>query len=172
MAAGYLVVLGALIILSVADRRWETRLRVVRYVALSFFVGVTVIGVYWHAAFCVLFTNDWRRSPVMLLAGVLFASLVLSQAWCRFLCPEGALLSLLTKLSGWKIRLDRGKCSSCNTCNQVCPVEAIEVGQVDEKSCLYCCRCADACPTGAIDMSNPVPRPDSLARLPILPNSG
>jgi polyferredoxin len=171
MAAGYLIVLAILIVLSVADVKWERRLRTIRYVALSFFVISTVLGIYLHAAFCVLFTNDWRRSPVLLLAGVLFASLVLSQAWCRFLCPEGALLSLLTKLSGWKVRLNKHKCSSCNTCNQVCPVEGIELGEVDEKSCLYCCRCVDSCPTGAIDMTGEPQTHDSLGRSPVLPGA-
>ena len=153
VAAGYMIVLAILIMLSVSDGRWERRLRIVRYVALSFFLASTVLGIYLHAAFCVLFTNILDNSTVILFLGVMFASLVLSQAWCRFLCPEGALLSLLTRVSGWKIRLDHGKCSECNVCNTVCPVEAINVGEVDEKSCLYCCKCVDACPTEALDMA-------------------
>ncbi|MHC4442409.1 MAG: 4Fe-4S binding protein [Planctomycetota bacterium] len=172
MAAGFLIVLAILIILSVADRRWEIRLRTVRYLALSFFVLGTVLGVYLHAAFCVLFTNDWRRSPVMLLVGVLFASLILSQAWCRFLCPEGALLGLLTRLSGLKVRLSGSKCTACNTCNKVCPVEAIELGEVDERSCLYCCRCVDSCPSKAIDMAGEDLASESPAELPTLPSAG
>jgi len=172
MAAAYLIVLAILIMLSVADKRWEVRLRSVRYVALLFFVVVTVLGIYLHAAFCVLFTNDWRREPVLLFLGVLFASLVLSLAWCRFLCPEGALLGLLTRLSGWKVRLDRSKCSGCNTCNQVCPVDAIEVGEVDERSCLYCCRCVDSCPTEAIEMTGETASDESLVKLPVLPEAG
>ncbi|HOW72556.1 MAG TPA: 4Fe-4S binding protein [Phycisphaerae bacterium] len=161
LAAGYLIALAMLIMLSVSDRQWEKRLRKVRYLALSAFVFATVVGVYLNAAFCVLFTNDWRASPVLLLAGVLFASLVLSQAWCRFLCPEGALLGLLTRFSGTRIRLDSGRCSACNACGAACPVEAIEVGQVDELSCLYCCKCVDACPTNALGMG---PEPDATPR--------
>jgi len=165
VAAGYLIVLAMLIMFSVSDAQWERRLRLVRYVALAFFVGSTVLGIYLHAAFCVLFTNVLDHATVLLFLGVLFSSLVLSQAWCRFLCPEGALLGLLTRLSGWKIRLDRGKCSGCNQCNTVCPVEAIDVGEVDEKSCLYCCKCVDACPTNAIDMSGG--GQDALIRLTV-----
>jgi len=171
MAAGYLVVLAILIVLSVADRRWEIGLRNIRYLALSLFVISTVLGIYLHAAFCVLFTNDWRRSPVILLVGVLFATLILSSAWCRFLCPEGALLGLLTRLSGWRIRLQRSKCSSCNNCNLVCPVEAIELGKVDERSCLYCCRCVDSCPTGAIDMTGEPSSCEPSIDLPVLPDT-
>lgn len=170
VAAGYLIVLAILIMLSVADTRWERHLRVVRYVALSFFVGATVLGIYLHAAFCVLFTNILDNATVLLFLGVLFSSLVLSQAWCRFLCPEGALLGLLTRYSGWKIRLDKTKCSACNACNTVCPVEAIDVGEVDEKSCLYCCKCVDACPTDAIDMAGQ--RPEGVVQLTVLGSAG
>ena len=170
MAAGYMSVLAILVMLSVSDDRWERRLRIVRYVALSFFVGATVLGIYLHAAFCVLFTNILDKATILLFIGVLGFSLILSQAWCRFLCPEGALLGLLTRLSGFKINLDRLKCSGCNVCNTVCPVEAINLGKVDEKSCLYCCKCVDACPTDAIDMTQPPS--DSLLRLPVLRATG
>ncbi len=172
VAAGYLIVLAILIMLSVADRNWEKSLRAVRYGSLLLFVvGTAVVGLYLHGAFCVLFVNDLNDETIMLFLGVIFASLVLSQAWCRFLCPEGALLGLLTRLSGVRIALDRGKCSSCNACNQVCPVEAIDVGQVDERSCLYCSKCLDACPTDAIHWSRPVRASDSLMNLPVLSRS-
>lgn len=170
LAAGYLITLAVLIMLSVSDAHWERRLRIVRYFALSFFVAATVLGIYLHAAFCVLFTNILDNATVLLFFGVVFASLVLSQAWCRFLCPEGALLGLLTRLSGWKIRLNPRKCSGCNVCNTVCPVEAIDVGRVDERSCLYCCKCVDACPTDAIDMSGDTN--DTLLRLPVMGGTG
>ena len=153
LSAGFLFVLSVLVVLSVMDRRWEVKLRTVRYVVLAFFVVSTVLDVYLQAAFCVLFTNDLRQLGWLLFGGVLLASLILPQAWCRFMCPEGALLSLVTKLSGWKIRLNDRKCSACNVCNEVCPVEAIEIGRVDEKSCLYCCKCVDACPINALDMA-------------------
>jgi polyferredoxin len=172
LAAGYLIILAVLIVLSVADRQWEKSLRIVRYGSLAFFIiGTGIAGIYLHGAFCVLFVNDLNDETVMLFVGVLFASLVLSQAWCRFLCPEGALLGLLTRFSGVKITLNLPKCSSCNTCNNVCPVEAIELGRVDERSCLYCCKCVDACPTNALDMARLPDETRSLLKLPVVTGS-
>jgi len=172
LAAGYLIALAVLIMLSVADRKWEKSLRVVRYGSLAFFVlGTGVAGIYLHGAFCVLFVNDLNDETIMLFAGVLFASLVLSQAWCRFLCPEGALLGLLTRLSGVRIVLNPSTCSGCNVCRTVCPVEAIDVGQVDVHSCLYCCKCVDACPTTAIDMRGQADESPSLLKLPVVTGS-
>lgn len=169
LAAGYLIVLAILIVLSVADRQWEKSLRIVRYVSLAFFlIGTGVVGIYLHGAFCVLFVNDLNDETILLFVGVLLASLVLSQAWCRFLCPEGALLGLLTRLSGVKIALNSARCSSCNTCSHVCPVEAIDLGRVDERSCLYCCKCVDACPTDALDMARLPDESQSLLKLPVV----
>ena len=142
------------------------RLRNIRYVAVALFCAIVIIGVYMYAAFCVLFTNTFDVVTLILLGGLLVTTMILSQAWCRFLCPEGAVLSLLTRVSGWKINLDSGKCISCNTCNDVCPVEAIDVGQVDEGSCLYCCNCVDNCPTDALEMANRPRR--SLVELPVI----
>ena len=150
--AAYLLVLSILIVLSVADRQWEVGLRRVRYASLAFFVGGTVLSIHMQAAFCVLFTNDRQQTMLLLLAGVLAAAVILSSAWCRFLCPEGALLSLLTRLSGWRVELKPSRCTHCNTCRQVCPTDAIDTGHVDESACLACCRCVDACPSGAIDV--------------------
>jgi polyferredoxin len=153
MSAGYLIILAILILLSVADRQWELGLRRVRYIALAFFAGGTILNIHLQAAFCVLFTNDLQQTMLLLLGGVLIATVILSMAWCRFLCPEGALLSLLAPLSGWRVILRPGRCTTCHTCRQMCPVDAIDVGHVDDRSCLHCCRCIDACPTQAIDVA-------------------
>lgn len=163
----WLMGLLVLTMLAVADPKWEVRLRSVRYVAIILFCTVVVVGVYVYAAFCVLFTNTIDTATIALFGGLLATTLILSQAWCRFLCPEGAVLSLLTTVSGWKINLDMGKCSGCNDCNDVCPVEAIDMGKVDEHSCLYCCKCVDNCPTDALDMVHRPPR-GTLVRLPVV----
>lgn len=171
-SAAFLIALSVLVVLSVADARWEVKLRPIRYLCLALFFVATVLDIYLQAAFCVLFTNDIRNIAWLLFGGVLAASLILSQAWCRFLCPEGALLSLLTRVSGWKIRLDQGKCSSCNVCNEVCPVEAIDVGKVNASSCLYCCKCVDHCPTDALAMKGEPESREAIARLPVMSGAG
>jgi len=162
----WLMGLLMLTMLSVVDPKWEMRLRNIRYVAITLFCTIVIIGVYMYAAFCVLFTNTFDVVTLLLLGGLLVTTMILSQAWCRFLCPEGAVLSLLTRVSGWKINLDKSKCVSCNTCNTVCPVEAIDLGKVDEGSCLYCCNCVDNCPTDALEMANRPSR--SLVELPVI----
>lgn len=45
-------------------------------------------------------------------------------------------------------------CTSCGTCVEECPVEAISEGEetyvIDADACSECGACADACPAGAI----------------------
>lgn len=52
--------------------------------------------------------------------------------------------------------VDVKKCTGCNDCVQVCPVEAIQlkddVAVIDEDTCTECSLCVDECPSGAISL--------------------
>jgi len=45
-------------------------------------------------------------------------------------------------------------CTSCGTCAEACPAEAISEGegqyQIDAEACIDCGACVDACPVEAI----------------------
>ena len=52
-------------------------------------------------------------------------------------------------------KIDKEKCTSCGTCVDACPVEAIkmkEKAEVDEETCIDCGTCVDECPEGAISL--------------------
>jgi Fe-S-cluster-containing hydrogenase component 2 len=50
--------------------------------------------------------------------------------------------------------VDQEKCTGCGTCEEVCPVEAINVESdkavVDEETCVDCGSCIEECPEKAI----------------------
>ena len=78
------------------------------------------------------------------------------RAWCRHLCPIGALLRVFSKVRPAKVRLMNDGCIGCGTCNRVCDME-IDVlgelkdhGEVRSTNCIVCFKCTDECSKGAI----------------------
>ena len=58
---------------------------------------------------------------------LLILSVFTGRPFCRFLCPYGALLSLFSSVSIWKIRLSRKACINCELCHNSCPVDALMI---------------------------------------------
>ncbi|MDR2389827.1 MAG: 4Fe-4S binding protein [Tannerellaceae bacterium] len=55
---------------------------------------------------------------------LLITSVFTGRPFCRFLCPYGAILSLFSRVSVWKMRLTPS-CINCELCHNACPVDAI-----------------------------------------------
>ncbi|HOW85960.1 MAG TPA: 4Fe-4S binding protein [Candidatus Aminicenantes bacterium] len=72
--------------------------------------------------------------------------------WCRYLCPTGALLGLLSRWNLVKLRIDDEACIKCGLCTQHCETQAHPYPNDGWKSgeCVYCLNCASRCPTAAI----------------------
>ena len=71
--------------------------------------------------------------------------------WCRYLCPLGALLGILSRFSLLKRTVSEG-CTSCGVCESVCQGNAFPHTKEEWKDseCLYCRNCDDICPQNAI----------------------
>ena len=54
------------------------------------------------------------------------------------------------------IKIDLEKCTACESCVEVCPVDAITMdnnkAKVDEETCVDCGTCVDECPSEAITL--------------------
>ncbi len=74
------------------------------------------------------------------------------RAWCRHLCPLGALLGFAGRWSVFGRVVDQQKCIRCLKCENVCPMDAVrDDGRATDKSrCELSFECADVCPEGAI----------------------
>ena len=82
-----------------------------------------------------------------LLLAILIASAFVFRVFCRFLCPLGALYSLLAKLALLGVKVDKTACTDCGRCVSVCPVDIRAVG---DRECVHCGKCIPACPEKAI----------------------
>ena len=94
---------------------------------------------------------DWTfYMSVLLFAGTFLASLLGKRFWCRYLCPSGALLSLVSLFRVGQRKVE-DTCTGCGKCIEVCPFDA--VGQdftTDTRNCAFCQSCGGVCPTHSI----------------------
>lgn len=73
--------------------------------------------------------------------------------WCRYLCPLGALLALLSKVAFLRHRVDADACIACSKCARACPTGTIDPARgyaADPAECTLCLDCAAVCPTKAV----------------------
>lgn len=57
---------------------------------------------------------------------LLISSIFTGRTFCRFLCPYGALLSLFSRFSIWKVKITTKGCNNCELCHNACPIDAIK----------------------------------------------
>lgn len=93
-----------------------------------------------------------------LLAGIIIVLVLAMAMWqqqsfCRYLCPYGAGLGLLSFLSPFKIRRSDEHCLkskgfACDKCTRACParIEVDNLITVRSDECQACMRCISACP--------------------------
>lgn len=92
------------------------------------------------------------------LAVVVFASMFIPNAWCRYLCPYGALMGLAALASPLRIRREAEACIDCGKCARVCPsrLAVDQLVQIRSAECIGCMECVAACPAeGALVMAAP-----------------
>ncbi len=68
--------------------------------------------------------------------------------FCRYLCPLGAIFSITSKLSIFKISKPNDKCGKCRICTNNCSM-GIQLYKVKEQrggECISCLRCVEVCP--------------------------
>lgn len=119
-----------------------------------------------------------RLSPFALqvLVGLGVLSFVIPYFWCRYLCPYGALLGLVSFVSPLKVTRHAPSCIDCGLCSKACPANlpVARLGRVRSDECFGCLSCVAACPVDrALRVETPAPwrvavRPALLALLVLL----
>ncbi|UCE60537.1 MAG: 4Fe-4S binding protein [Phycisphaerales bacterium] len=84
---------------------------------------------------------------MLIFGGVLLIlGIFVGRPYCRYLCPYGALLALLSRLSWRGVTITPDNELDCGLCTEACPYGAIEQMRAVRSSCLYCARCYASCP--------------------------
>ncbi len=145
-------------------------LQFLKYALLLFFIKIILIDMptaalkgfldapYWAIADVKMLHFFTKMSTTsMIVIGVLsLLSVIYKNFWCRYLCPYGALLGLLSMLSPFRISRYQDKCIDCGSCSRSCPslIDVQHKEQVNSPECTGCLTCVSNCPKkGALDMT-------------------
>jgi len=122
----------------------EQRANAIKYgllgAVLVYFVATRDVAVYRYVEPFWMFglfgtTPMWIGLAVLLLATVFVRNL-----YCRFLCPVGALLGVISKLTVFKIKR-WSECNTCKICEKTCEWGAIRGPKIIEAECVRCDDC-------------------------------
>jgi NAD-dependent dihydropyrimidine dehydrogenase PreA subunit len=89
-----------------------------------------------------------------ILVGTAAGSLLFDRFFCKYLCPMGAFLGIVSKISPHRIVRNEKVCIDCGRCREVCPVtiEVDRLHQVTSAECIECQLCTTSCPKeGALE---------------------
>jgi polyferredoxin len=87
----------------------------------------------------------------LLFFGILALNLRERRFWCKFLCPLGALLGLLSRYAVLSRTVSEG-CDGCGVCNRHCQGGAAPDKKEKwvKSECMACMNCDDLCPKNAV----------------------
>ncbi len=90
------------------------------------------------------------------LIGAVFLIALLLNLWiprfyCRFVCPLGALLGLLSRFAVWRIVRMEEECTGCGRCERHCEGACEPTRRMRISECVMCLNCLDECRHAAID---------------------
>jgi polyferredoxin len=143
--------------------RWlDYPLRSLKYLLLLFFVyavffqmGVEALKHFIYSPYnrvadikmLYFFTHMDEMTMWILILLVLF-SLAIPYFWCRYLCPYGALLGIISWFSPFKINRNQKSCIDCEACTLNCPANILvhKSKTVFSDECHACLQCIDVCP--------------------------
>ncbi|HKJ02852.1 MAG TPA: 4Fe-4S binding protein [Longimicrobiales bacterium] len=142
--------------------KWiDIPLRSLKYVLMAFFLGaIFMMGRQGIAAFLAspynrvadvkmgLFFADMSLVGLVVMGILVVGSVFVRGLWCRYLCPYGALLGLVSWASPTRIRRDAEACISCGLCDKACmarlPISSSD--RVVSVECTGCLDCVAVCP--------------------------
>jgi len=104
------------------------------------YLGLAVLFAATGSAFVICrydpFVGFFRLSAganmLILGACLLVIGVFVGRPYCRYLCPYGAILGLLSRVSRWHVSITPDECIGCRLCEDACPYAAIQAPTVPQ----------------------------------------
>lgn len=97
--------------------------------------------------------SGFGSGMVFFLLTLLFDLMVTRRGFCRYVCPGGALYSLLGRFRLFRIKRDVAQCNDCAKCNVVCQFGLNPLRDDFTQECNNCTACIAVCPTDALSFT-------------------
>ncbi len=145
--------------LPVSQRRLNRRLKylvLVVGVLLSAITGSVVFASIYPPAlvgreiYYAIAVSGFGAGAVFFILTLLFDLMVARRGFCRYVCPGGALYSLLGRFRLVRIQRKVETCNDCAKCNVVCQFDLDPLHDDFGQECNNCTACIAVCPTDAL----------------------
>jgi polyferredoxin len=124
--------------------RIEQRANFIKYGLLGtvvlYFLVTRDISIYRYVEPFWMFSLQAQMGMWIGLAMLLVATVFVRNLYCRFLCPVGAFLGLLSNLTIFRIKR-WSECNSCKICEKTCEWGAIRGPKIVASECVRCDDC-------------------------------
>ena len=102
--------------------------------AVLFAATGTAFVICRYDPFVGLFRLSGSVNMLVLGGCFLLVGVFIGRPYCRYLCPYGAILGLLSKVSKWHLRIPPEECINCRLCEDACPYGAIREPTVPQRT--------------------------------------
>ena len=115
-----------------------------------FFASIYPPAIIGREIFYAIALGGFGSGFVFFLLTLLFDLLVARRGFCRYVCPGGALYSILGRYRLFRIQRIVGECNDCAKCNAVCEFGLDPLNDGFGQECNNCTACIAVCPTDAL----------------------
>ena len=149
----------------------DSKLRWIKYIVLiAILIGTAITGTlvfreydpfvtFFHFGKGLFWDYNAEEAALYAISGsilviVLLAAIFIERAWCKYLCPLGAITAMFSKIGFTKISRNKKTCIDCKICDKNCPMN-VDVSTVDEvksAECIDCGICVNSCPKKSLDI--------------------
>jgi polyferredoxin len=124
--------------------RIEQRANAIKYVLLGgvvvYYLATRDISIYRYVEPFWMFSLQASTAMWIGLAVLLVATVFVRNLYCRFLCPVGAFLGILSNLTVFRIKR-WSECNTCKICEKACEWGAIRGPKIIASECVRCDDC-------------------------------